>query len=563
MNNNRFTRILSAMLVLVLLITALGTVSAQDEPKVLVTGISMVGGDIPSLDPGLSETSSSIEIVNQLFIGLTNQEETDGTQELGIATEMTVSDDGLVYTFKLLENLPWVRYNADTDAVEQLVDEDGNPRVVTAGDVAYGMLRSLDPETASPYSYVLLPYIVGADAFNSGMGSAEDVAIKVVDDFTLEITAPESVGFASAIYGLWVARAVPQFEVEEYGDLWTEAEYIATYGPYALKDWAHEESVTLIKNPYWPGTDAIPQAKIDEIVFRLLDPQQQFAEYQAGNMDAISVPLEEIERTKADPVLSQEYKIGTNPCTYYIGFDNLEAPVDNVHLRRALSYAVDRQSIVDNVTRGGQIAAQWFVRPGLTAAPSLETHPDLGIKFDAAKAQEELQLALADLGLSDVSELPALTLAYNDSSNHGAIMQAIQQMWTDTLGITVQLSALEPSTYFATISEEAPTIYRAGWCQDYADANNFLFDVFNSASSQNDTGYASEEYDAIVEQARLETDVEVRRELYAQAEQLLTVEDAAIISVYWYTTNQLVKPYVEYTVSVTGNQAYFNWDINK
>ncbi|MBC8171580.1 MAG: peptide ABC transporter substrate-binding protein [Anaerolineae bacterium] len=563
MNNNRFTRILSAMLVLVLLLTALGTVSAQEESKVLVTGISMVGGDIPSLDPGLSETSSSIEVVNQIFIGLTNQEETDGTMELGIATEMTVSDDGLTYTFKLMDNLPWVRYNAETGAVEQLLDADGNVRLVTAGDVAYGMLRSLNPETASPYSYVLLPYINGAAEYNAGTGAAEDVAITVVDDFTLSITGPEAVAFAPSIFGLWVARAVPQVELDEFGDLWTEAENIATYGPFALKEWAHEESVTLIKNPFWPGSDAIPQPKVDEVVFRLLDPQQQFAEYQAGNMDAIAVPLEEIERTKADAVLSLEYKVGTNPCTYYVGFDNLEAPVDNVHLRRALSFAIDRESIVTNVTRGGQIAAQWFVRPGLNAAPTLETHPDLGVKFDVAKAQEELALALTDLGLASAAELPALSLAYNDSSNHGAIMQAIQQMWTDNLGITVQLSALEPSTYFATISEEAPTIYRAGWCQDYADANNFNFDVFNSASSQNDTGYASPEYDAIVEQARLETDTETRRELYAQAEQMLVVDDAAIIPVYWYTTNQLVKPYVEYTVSVTGNQAYFNWDISK
>jgi oligopeptide transport system substrate-binding protein len=564
MNKARLTRLMSVMLVLALMLMALGTVvSAQSESKVLVTGISMVGGDIPTLDPGLSETSSSIEVVNQLFIGLTNQEETDGTVELGIAKDMTVSEDGLTYTFTLLDNVSWVRYNADSGAVEQLTDDSGAPLMVTAQDVVYGMLRSLAPETASPYSYVLLPYIVGAEAYNAGTGSADDVMVKAIDDWTVQITTPEAVAFAPSIYGLWVARAVPQTVIEEFGDLWTESENIATYGPFALKEWAHEESVTLIKNPFWTSTDAIPQPKLDEVVFRLLDPQQQFAEYQAGTMDAISIPLEEIERSKADAVLSQEYKVGTNPCTYYVGFDNLEAPVDNVHLRRALSYAVDRESIVTNVTRGGQIPAQWFVRPGLNAAPTLDSNPDLGVKFDVAKAQEELQLALTDLGLSSVDELPQLTLSYNDSSNHGAIMQAIQQMWTDNLGITVQLAALEPSTYFATISEEAPMIYRAGWCQDYADANNFDFDVFYSKSSQNDPGFNNADYDALVEQARLESDTEARRELYAQAEEILVADQAAIIPVYWYTTNQLIKPYVEYTVSVTGNQAYFNWDVSK
>jgi oligopeptide transport system substrate-binding protein len=442
-----------------------------------------------------------------------------------------------------------------------VTDEAGNPRMVTANDVVFGMKRTLDPVTASPYSYVLLPYIVGASEFNGGTGTADDVQVVAVDDWTVQITAPEAVAFAPSIFGLWMARPVPAWAIEEYGDSWTESENINTYGPYALKEWAHEESVTLVKNPLWPGTDAVPQASIDEIVFRFLDPQQAFAEYLAGNVDASNVPLEEITRAKADPELSQELNIGTSPCTYYLGYDNTEDPMTNVHLRRALSYAIDRQSIVDNVTKGGQIPAQWFSRPGLNAAPTLDTNPDLGIKFDPAKAQEEFALALDELGMS-ADELQ-LSVSYNDSSGHAAIVTAIQQMWSDTLGITVQLVALEPSTYFGTVSEEAPMIYRSGWCQDYSDANNFLYDVFYSKSSQNDPGFNSPEYDALVEQARTETDTEVRRELYAQAEEILVVDQAGIVPIYWYTTNQILKPYVEYTKSVTGNQAYFNWDINK
>jgi oligopeptide transport system substrate-binding protein len=106
-------------------------------------------------------------------------------------------------------------------------------------------------------------------------------------------------------------------------------------------------------------------------------------------------------------------------------------------------------------------------------------------------------------------------------------------------------------------------IYRSGWCQDYADANNFLYDVFYSESSQNDPGYVSEAFDALVDEARLETDQARRLELYAQAEQQFIVEDAGIAPIYWYTTNQLVKPYVEATVAVTGNQAYYNWDVSR
>ncbi|NWG17927.1 MAG: peptide ABC transporter substrate-binding protein [Chloroflexi bacterium] len=553
-----FTLLLVCALMLTLVV---GGVSAQEATKTVVTGLHMVGGDIPTIDPHAAETSASIEIINQIFIGLTNQDATTANMEMGIAESMDVSEDGKVFTFKLRQDIPWVRYNPETGAVEQVTDEAGNVRYVNAYDSVYGALRGLAPETASPYSYVPLPYIVGAAEFNSGEGSAEDVMFKALDDYTVQITSPDAASFAASIYGLWVLRAVPQWAIEAGGDSWTEVEYINTFGPYALKEWAHDESITLIKNPFWPGTDAIPQAKIDEVVFRFLDPQQQFAEYLAGTMDAIQVPLEEIERVKADATLSQEYIVGNQPCTYYIGFDNTEAPMDNAHLRLALSYAIDRQSLVDNVTRGGQIPAQWFSRPGLASAPTLETHPDLGVKFNLERAQAELAMALEDLGLASVSELPALSLAYNDSSNHGQIMQAIQQMWTENLGITVTLTAMEPSTYFASISEDAPIIYRAGWCQDYSDANNFLYDVLYSKSSQNDAGWNNADYDALVEQARLESDPEIRRDLYAQAEDILVNQGGGIAPIYWYTINFLVKPNVEYPPSVTGNEAYFEWDI--
>jgi oligopeptide transport system substrate-binding protein len=562
------TRLMSLGLALLLILGMLvAPTAAQDEGKVITTGIQMVGGDIPTLDPSLAETSSSIEVMYQIFVGLTRQDEETGEIEPGLITEWSAEevDGGSVYTFNLLEGVPWVRVNPDSGEVEEVTDADGNVRYVTANDFVYGITRSLDPATASPYSYIILGHITGADTFNAGESDASSLGVAAVDDYTLQITSPVApVPWAPSIYGLWMAYAEPQWAIEEFGDSWTEAENINTYGPFALAEWAHDESITLVKNPFWPGTDTTPQATVDSVVFRFLDPQTQFTEFLAGTMDAAEVPLEEIVRVQNDPELSPMYSVGTNPCTYYIGFDNVEAPTDNVNLRRALSLAIDRQSIVENVTRGGQLPAQWFTRPGLNAAPTMETHPDLGITFDPEAAQEALAAALSDLGLSSVDELPPLTLSYNDSSGHGAIMQAIQQMWSDNLGISnVQLVPLDPSTYFASLSEEAPMIYRSGWCQDYGDANNFAFDVFHSSSSQNDTGFSNEAFDELVVAAQQTTDVEERRELYAQAEEILVDEQAAIIPVYWYTENQITQPYVERTYSVVGQERYEKWDINR
>lgn len=551
---------LSLMIVLALVV---GVVGAQDgEEKVLVSGIQMVGGDLNTIDPSISEVAAEHQITSLLWPGVTVQDELTGEVVPGIATDWEVSEDGTVITYNLIPELPWVQVNQETGEVEQVMDDSGNPRYVTANDVIYGITRALDPETASPYSYVLAPYVLNGAEFNAGEVGAEELGVVAVDDYTLQITLPEAVGFAPAVHGLWMAAPLPQWAIEAGGDSWTEPEFINSYGPFALAEWAHDESITIVKNPFWPGTETIAQPKLDRVVFRFLEQQAQFAEFLAGTMDAVNVPLEELERVKNDPELSTMYSNGTQFCTYYLGFDNTEEPTNNVHLRRALSLAIDRVSIVENVSKGGQIPAQWFSRPGLAAAPTLETHPDLGITFNPEEAQAELQLALEDLGLSSVEELPPLTFAYNDSSGHAAIAQAIQQMWADTLGISVQLSAMDPTTYFASLSEDAPMIFRSGWCQDYPDASNFLFDVLHSQSSQNDPGFSNAEYDALVEQARTMTDNAARTELYAQAEEILVDQEAGLAPIYWYTTNQLTRPYVERTYSIVGDEAYETWDID-
>jgi oligopeptide transport system substrate-binding protein len=298
------------------------------------------------------------------------------------------------------------------------------------------------------------------------------------------------------------------------------------------------------------------------VTFRFLDPAQAFAEYVAGNMDAVNVPLEEIDRVRADATLSAENQTGANPCTYYIGFDNTEAPTDNVHVRRALSLAIDRQSIVDNIAKSALGPAGFFTYPGLNAAPHQEDYADDSAAFDPEAAKAELDLALADLGITADDLSSQLILAVNDSAGHIAIVTAVQQMWADNLGLNVTIEPRESTTYFSSLSEDAPSAYRAGWCQDYGDANNFLYDVFFSGSSQNDTGFNSPEYDALVSEARTESDTATRVGLYAQAEKILVHDQAAIAPIYFYGTNLLVKPGVERAPTVTGNESYYDWDKN-
>jgi oligopeptide transport system substrate-binding protein len=338
-----------------------------------------------------------------------------------------------------------------------------------------------------------------------------------------------------------------------------------------MSEWIHDSELTIVKNPFWPGTDAIPQPKLDAVHFSMLDGTAQMAEYEAGNLDNVQdVPLADIDRIKADPTLSAEFNISPQLCTYYYGFNTTAPFVDDVRVRRALSMAVDRQALIDNVTKGEQIPAQWFARPGLAGSPTLDDHPDLGIKSDPDAAKAELQSYLDEKGLT-AADLD-ITLMFNTSSGHQAIAEAIQQMWASTLGINVKVVNQEWAVYLETTkSKDTPQIWRLGWCLDYPDANNFDREVFASNGSSNPTDasgkpsgglmWKNDEYEKLVAEAALETDPAKRVDLYAQAEDILVNTDAAIIPIYWYTNLDMTKPYVTRTYSSTGHEAYEKWDM--
>ncbi len=547
-------------------------------PKVLHQNFGP--GDVPTIDPALSTDTSSTQIVDETTVGLTILNEETAAIEPGMATDWAAVDnaDGTqTITFNLRTDVPWVKFNGTE--VETVKTCDGAAdRMVTADDFAFGMIRALNPNTASDYAYVLAFAIVGAAEFNGGEALDADgnpdpagVGITVVDPATLAITFVEPAAYNANIVGLWTAHATPKWLIEgddctdARGDRWTENGFFQGYGPFTLKEWVHDSFITIIKNPFWPGTDNIPQPKVDEVTFVMLDEAPAFAEYEAGNLDSSGVPLADIDRVKADPTLSAELKIAPVLCTYYYGF-NTKAPVtDDVRVRRALSMALDRQGLIDNVTKGGQEPAQWFSRPGLNAAPTMGSHPDLGVKYDPVAAKALLDEYLAEKGVT--ADSLDLTLMFNTSSGHQKIAEAIQQMWATNLGVNVKLVNQEWAVYLQTIRlEDAPQIWRLGWCVDYPDANNFIREVFALGGSANpDPGgvnWNNEAFEQGVRDAVKIADPAARLEAYAALEQQLVFDEAVMIPIYWYTRVTVTKPYIERTFSVLGgHEHYEKWDI--
>ena len=538
-------------------------------------------GDIPTLDPNVAEDTSSITAIENSFIGLTRLDEVTNALGPGMATKWDISSDGTVYTFHLRTDVPWVKYDGSKVVkVQTCPDKNGKTadRMVTAKDFQYGILRALNPKTASPYAYVLDFVIAGADDYNSGViTDTTKVGVKAVDDATLQLTFKAPAAYNANIAGLWTAYATPQWVIEgddcnqARSDRWIEPGFFQSYGPFTLKEWVHDSSMALIKNPFWPGQPNIPQAKLDEVHFTMLDEAPAMAEFESGNLDATAAPTGDLDRIKADPKLSKELMVAPDTCTYYYGFNTKAAFVSNANLRRALSFAVDRQKLIDTVLKGGQEPAQWFGRPGIAAAPTMKDSPDLGVKFDAQKAKDYLATALKELNTT--ADKLDLTLMFNTSSGHQQIAEFVQQQWKDNLGLNVKLTNQEWKVYLVTTkSENTPQIFRMGWCMDYPDENNFINEVVSVNGSQNPAkdgvpyggfNWKNDKFQTLVKQAAVEQDPAKRLDLYKQAEEIITVDDPVMIPLYWYTRNSMTQPWVTRTFSTGGHEIFYHWSVNQ
>lgn len=550
-------------------------------PEKKVLRLNMGPGDIPTLDPAVAEDTSSVQIIEVTGVGLSRLNEEAYPPEIvpGMAEKWDVSQDGKTYTFHLRKDVPWVKYDAAKKQVVKVQTCDAKDRMVTAGDFAYGILRTIAPETASPYAYLPGMVLVGADDYTNGKEKdPAKVGVKVIDDATLELTFKEEAAFNVNIAGLWLMHAQPKWIIEgddcttARKDKWTETGLYQTYGPFAMKEWVHDSSITLVKNPFWPGDKFTPQAKIEEVTWSMLDEAPAFADYEAGNLDIANVPQADLDRVKADPDLSKQYKQGPALATYYYGFNTTAKFVDDVRVRRALSMAVDRKSLVENVTKAGQEPAQWFCRPGLVACPTLKDYPDLGVKYNVEEAKKLLDEYMKEKNLT--LDKIDISLMFNTSSGHQKIAEAVQQMWKANLGLDVKIVNQEWKVYLKTTkSKDTPQVFRMGWNLDYPDANNFDREVCAAGGSMNPTDktgkpeggfmWKNDTFEKLLVDAAKEKDNKKRTDMYAQIEKILVWDDAVMIPLYWYTRSVATKPYVARTFSSTGSEHIEKWDITK
>lgn len=486
-----------------------------------------LGTDIKTLDPALNQAVDSGILIVNLFEGLYKLDENQKAIP-GIAESCDISDDGIVYTFHLRKDAKWTN---------------GNP--VTAGDFEYAWKRVMNPDTAAEYAYQM-EYIKGAAEYTAGTGSADEVGVKALDDNTLEVTLTSPCAYFLELTSFPCYFPVEQKTVEGNEQWANSTESYISNGPFKLADYKIKDQIVLEKNENYYGKDSV---KLDKVNVKFVaDETSAWASYTTGQFDMVYVvPQSEIQKAVEDgtaqiyPFLSNLY-LSINMTDSVQGIDPEAAKaLSDPNVRKAMNLAIDRDSLVENVKKGGQIAANGFVPTGITG-PDGE---DFASKeyFPSKGNVEEAKKLLSEAGYPDGQGFPSVVLLYNPEKGNGPVMQAIQDMWKTNLGIDVQLQSQEWKVFIATRNDKNYEVARDGWGADYVDPMTFL-DIFQSKSGQNNSGYNNPEYDKIIAEARAEQDASKRFELLRQAEDML-MEDMPVIPLYYDTVPMGVKSYIK------------------
>ena len=324
-----------------------------------------------------------------------------------------------------------------------------------------------------------------------------------------------------------------------------------------LDTWEHERRMIFLKNPHWYGAKNVTIERINCVM--IVEDSTAFAMYENGELDVQSPPLEDMDRVKADPGLSKELYIAPALCTSPYGYNVTKPPLDNPKVRQALSYAIDRQKLIDTVLKGGQRPAWSSACAGIFG--NVADNVDFpGITFDPTEGRR----LMAEAGYPNGEGWPEVTLMHNTSEGHQKIAQFIQAQWKEHLGVEIKLANQEWKVFLKTVIEDAPQVHRDGWCADYPDQNNWLLEVYHPAKSPNTSkwsGPSADRFAQMVELAAEEADPEKRKELYFEAEKLLCVDGAVTIPIYYYTRVVCNKPYVERTYQLVAGEHWENWRV--
>ena len=480
------------------------------------------GSEPQGIDPhivtGVPEHHILISLCEGLTIPNPNPDDMNGYMA-GTAESWSVSEDGKEYIFNINKNARW---------------SNGEP--VTANDFVWSWKRILTASLGSQYPDMLY-YLVGAYEYHNGLtDDFREVGVKAIDQKTLKVNLKNPTPFFLGLLSHYSTWPVHKETVLKYGDIddrngeWTRPGNFVCNGPFQLKSWELNNKIVVEKNPYYYDASIV---KLNEIhYYPVSNVMTEDRMFRAGQLHLTStlpsqkcpIYIEENPNLRIDPYMG----------TYFYRINTNHEALKDVRVRKALAYSIDRELLVNKVTKCGQIPAYSFTPPG-----SNGYEPKTQIPFDPELAKSLLE----DAGYSDENPFPKLEILFNTNEDHRKIALAIQQMWQVNLGIEIELVNQDWKVYLNREMIGDFQISRAGWIGDYEDPNTFL-DLMRPNRGNNKTGWENKEYDELVEKANTINNQSERYEMLYKAEEIL-IDNMPIIPLYTYVRSYQLSPDVK------------------
>lgn len=479
-----------------------------------------VGPEPQTIDPTLNSSVDGSMYIIHAFEGLATKDR-DGKITGGAAESWDISDNGTKYIFHIRSDAKW---------------SDGKP--VTANDFVYSWRRAVDPKTAANYSYQMEP-LKNAKAITAGEMPLESLGVRAIDDNTLEAVLEAPLPYFAQLMAYPVYFPLREDIIENNKDSWSmNPETYIGNGPFRMTERAIDDRIVMeINTNYWNISAIVPK----KLIFVLMENSTAVvAGIKEGSIYfSDRVPAQDLDVLKSEGYLSIKPYLGL----YYYSLNNTNEVLRDNRIRRALTLAIDRNYIVEQVAKGGQVPAAAII-PGQISDISGSFRTNGGDYYnlkpeDYQKNVEEAKKLLSEAGYPDGSGFPVLEFKTNPG-DHTAIFETVQQMWKNHLGIDTAISTEEWAVFQSSRLNKSYTIARNGWIGDYDDPMTFL-GLFLSHSPQNVEGYANANYDRLINQASSTGDNNIRMPMLHRAEDML-MEDMPIIPIYYYSLPLLVNP---------------------
>ena len=481
--------------------------------------------DLNTMDYDLATDGNSFIMQSMCVSGLAMLD-ADGQPQPDLAEKWDVSEDGKTYTFHLRDGIKW---------------SNGDP--VTADDFVYGWRRLVDPDTASEYNFIVSTIgVVNADEVIAGEKPVEDLGVEATDDSTFVVHLTQPCGFLLGLMAFPSFFPLNQKFYEEKGDQFGvgSVDDILYCGPYTMTDWQAGNQYTFTKNDDYWDADAVDT---DTVTFKFLqDTQSAMLEFQQGNIDVVKLASEQVDAYKNE----EGFTTRLTGYAWRLDFNYEVDKLNNLDLRKAISLAIDRNSLADDVLKDGSIAAKGFIPEQFAYGPDgkdyRETSGDLiDTDADADAAEAEYEKAKAALG-GDVT----IDLLYEDSEACKAVAENLQQQLQTALpGLTVTMNCKPKKTRLELSNSHQYEVMLTRWGPDYADPQTYL-DLFRSTRAGYTGTYVNDDYNTLLDKAFFgedAADAEKRWADMVEAEKML-IDDVAMVPLYQNGGAMMINPKV-------------------